>query len=111
MRATRRAEYLEPDGRLAFVETEGEGEPLLCPHTAGQSGVQFRGVRKGLADLGHQVIIVDLPGHGRSEPRGARDPSGRPGAAAGAGQPVAEASTKDMTSQMWSNISWAARSP
>ncbi len=68
MPTMRRAEYLELDGRLAFVEVEGEGEPLLCVHTAGQSGVQFRNVSRGLARLGHQVVIVDLPGHGRSEP-------------------------------------------
>jgi pimeloyl-ACP methyl ester carboxylesterase len=68
MSTNRRAEYLELDGRLAFVEVEGDGRPLLCVHTAGQSGVQYRNVSRGLAELGYQVIIVDLPGHGRSEP-------------------------------------------
>jgi pimeloyl-ACP methyl ester carboxylesterase len=65
-----RAAYIELDDRLCYVELVGDPEapPLLCIHTAGQSGVQFRRVAPGLAALGLQVVIVDMPGHGRSEP-------------------------------------------
>jgi len=41
------ADYLTVDGRLAYVEVFGaDGPPVLCVHTAGQSGVQFRYVSK-----------------------------------------------------------------
>jgi pimeloyl-ACP methyl ester carboxylesterase len=60
--------YLEVGGSLAFVEQSGEGTPVLCLHTAGQSGVQWRHVTGELAALGYRVVVPDLPGHGRSEP-------------------------------------------
>ncbi|HEV7468540.1 MAG: 3-oxoadipate enol-lactonase [Pseudonocardia sp.] len=62
------ASYIEIGGALAFVEQVGEGTPVLCLHTAGQSGVQWRHVSAGLAARGYRVIVPDLPGHGRSEP-------------------------------------------
>ncbi|MEV0686917.1 alpha/beta hydrolase [Nocardia sp. NPDC050378] len=63
------ADYLEIDGRLGYVEIAGDGDDtLLCVHTAGQSGVQYRKDIEGLAALGFRVVVVDLPGHGRSEP-------------------------------------------
>lgn len=67
------ARYLEIDGVLGYVEqvyaepSEG-GASVLCLHTAGQSGVQWRRTTEGLAALGYRVIVPDLPGHGRSEP-------------------------------------------
>jgi pimeloyl-ACP methyl ester carboxylesterase len=60
--------YVEVGGALAFVEEHGAGTPVLCLHTAGQSGVQWRHVAPGLAAAGYRVIVPDLPGHGRSEP-------------------------------------------
>ncbi|WP_312871812.1 alpha/beta fold hydrolase [Amycolatopsis acididurans] len=60
--------YLEIDGRLSYVEQHGSGTPVLCLHTAGQSGVQWRHTAGPLAALGYRVIVPDLPGHGRSEP-------------------------------------------
>ncbi|WP_072805985.1 alpha/beta fold hydrolase [Rhodococcoides yunnanense] len=62
------AQYLEIDGRLAYVEQAGTGPAVLCIHTAGQSGVQWRHTITSLAELGYHVIVPDLPGHGRSEP-------------------------------------------
>ncbi|MCU1673643.1 MAG: alpha/beta hydrolase [Frankiales bacterium] len=59
--------YLEVDGAIGFVETCGSGIPLLCIHTAGQSGVQWRQVLRELPDLGYHVVVPDLPGHGRSD--------------------------------------------
>ncbi|MEU2001502.1 alpha/beta fold hydrolase [Rhodococcus sp. NPDC019627] len=68
------ARYLNIDGALGFVEivtpdTSTDGTPtVLCLHTAGQSGVQWRHVASALARRGYRVIVPDLPGHGRSEP-------------------------------------------
>ncbi|MGI4945212.1 MAG: alpha/beta fold hydrolase [Janthinobacterium lividum] len=63
-----RADYREIGGALAFVEDHGEGPPVLCLHTAGQSGVQWRHAGRALAARGWRVLIPDLPGHGRSDP-------------------------------------------
>jgi pimeloyl-ACP methyl ester carboxylesterase len=63
-----KAHYLEIGGSLAFIEDWGEGQPIFCIHTAGQSGVQYRYPARELAALGYRVIVPDLPGHGRSEP-------------------------------------------
>ncbi|HEX3789892.1 MAG TPA: alpha/beta hydrolase [Pseudonocardiaceae bacterium] len=63
------AEYIEIDGRFGFVEQAGEGEHVIfCVHTAGQHGFQWRAARDRLAQLGYRVVVVDLPGHGRSDP-------------------------------------------
>lgn len=62
------ASYLEVDGGLAYVEQAGTGPAVLCLHTAGQSGVQWRHTITALAVRGYRVIVPDLPGHGRSEP-------------------------------------------
>jgi pimeloyl-ACP methyl ester carboxylesterase len=63
-----RADYVTVRGALAYVEQSGTGRPVLCLHTAGQSGVQWRRTTQRLAALGYHVIVPDLPGHGRSEP-------------------------------------------
>ncbi|GAA4553827.1 alpha/beta hydrolase [Pseudonocardia xishanensis] len=60
--------YVEIGGAPAFVEDHGAGTPVLCLHTAGQSGVQWRHVAPALAARGYRVVVPDLPGHGRSEP-------------------------------------------
>ncbi|MFX1758714.1 alpha/beta fold hydrolase [Rhodococcus sp. As11] len=74
------ARYLEIGGALGFVEIvtpdahSGNGvdaaelPTVLCLHTAGQSGVQWRHVARALAERGYRVVVPDLPGHGRSEP-------------------------------------------
>lgn len=62
------AHYQEIGGAMAFVEDIGAGPPVLCLHTAGQSGVQWRQTGEALAARGYRVLIPDLPGHGRSEP-------------------------------------------
>lgn len=61
------ARYPEVDGRRGFVEIAGEGEAVLCIHTAGQTGRQWREVLLELPSRGFQVIVPDLPGHGRSD--------------------------------------------
>ncbi|GAB2663374.1 alpha/beta hydrolase [Prescottella soli] len=72
------ARYLTIDSALSFVEivhptvrtdaADADTRTVLCIHTAGQSGVQWRHVASTLADKGYRVIVPDLPGHGRSEP-------------------------------------------
>jgi pimeloyl-ACP methyl ester carboxylesterase len=69
------ARYLDIGEALGFVEIvtpdhcDVEALPaILCIHTAGQSGVQWRHVARDLANRGYRVIVPDLPGHGRSEP-------------------------------------------
>ena len=68
MRAQLTAHYLDVDGCLSFALDEGSGPPVVCLHTAGQNGVQWRHVQSQLAGEGYRVIVPDLPGHGRSEP-------------------------------------------
>lgn len=63
-----RARYLEVGGVLTFVEDWGDGIPVVCVHTAGQSGVQYRHAAPELAARGYRVVVPDMPGHGRSEP-------------------------------------------
>ena len=62
-----RAEHREIDGAVGFAELSGDGIPLLCIHSAGQSGVQWREVLRDLPAHGYRVIVADLPGHGRSD--------------------------------------------
>ena len=62
-----RAEHLDIDGAVGFAELAGDGVPLLCIHSAGQSGVQWRAVLRELPAHGYRVIVPDLPGHGRSD--------------------------------------------
>lgn len=64
---TSSAHYLDIDGRPGFIATFGEGKPIVCVHTAGQSGLQWRDAIPGLVDAGYRVIVPDLPGHGHSE--------------------------------------------
>ena len=68
MQSVIEAGYAEIGGSLAFVEQSGTGVPVLCLHTAGQSGVQWRRVTVPLAQRGYRMVVPDLPGHGRSEP-------------------------------------------
>jgi pimeloyl-ACP methyl ester carboxylesterase len=62
-----RAEHCEIDGAVGYVERAGAGTPVLCIHSAGQSGVQWRSVLRRLPALGYEVIVPDMPGHGRSD--------------------------------------------
>ena len=61
------AHYIDVDSRPGFVATFGAGSPLLCVHSAGQSGLQWRDAIPGLVAAGYRVVVPDLPGHGHSE--------------------------------------------
>ena len=52
-----------------YVEEAGEGTPLLCLHTAGSDGRQYRGLMNDTrVTRNHRVIAFDMPWHGKSSP-------------------------------------------
>ena len=62
---------LSIDGRAhrVYFEEAGSGIPLLCLHTAGSDGRQFRHILNDPEITGrYRVIAFDLPWHGKSSP-------------------------------------------
>lgn len=63
--------YVEVDGvrYRVYYEQSGSGIPLVCQHTVGTDGQQFRHLitDRGITDR-FRVIAVDLPYHGKSQP-------------------------------------------
>jgi pimeloyl-ACP methyl ester carboxylesterase len=56
------------DHRIYFEEA-GSGIPLLCLHTAGADGRQYRALLNDEAVTAHyRVIVFDMPWHGKSSP-------------------------------------------
>ena len=54
-----------------YVEEAGSGIPLLCLHTAGSDGRQYRGLLNDpRITKNHRVIVFDMPWHGKSSPPG-----------------------------------------
>jgi pimeloyl-ACP methyl ester carboxylesterase len=52
-----------------YVEEAGQGIPLLCLHTAGSDGRQYRGLLNDRRITEHyRVIVFDMPWHGKSSP-------------------------------------------
>ena len=52
-----------------YFEEAGEGIPLICLHTAGSDGRQFRHILNDPAiTANYRVIAFDLPWHGKSSP-------------------------------------------
>jgi pimeloyl-ACP methyl ester carboxylesterase len=52
-----------------YVEEAGQGTPLLCLHTAGADGRQYRGLMNDKRVTSrHRVIAFDMPWHGKSSP-------------------------------------------
>ena len=52
-----------------YVEEAGTGTPLVCLHTAGADGRQFRHLMSDPAVTNHyRVISFDMPWHGKSNP-------------------------------------------
>jgi pimeloyl-ACP methyl ester carboxylesterase len=58
-------QYAEVNGITLYVETHGDGRPLILLHGGLGSGEMFGPVLPALAES-HQVIAVDLQGHGRT---------------------------------------------
>lgn len=57
--------YVEAGGLRLRYTTAGQGDPLLLLHTMRTQLEYFRAILPDLA-RGHQVIALDLPGHGES---------------------------------------------
>jgi pimeloyl-ACP methyl ester carboxylesterase len=52
-----------------YVEEAGQGTPLLCLHTAGSDGRQYRALMNDARITSrHRVIAFDMPWHGKSNP-------------------------------------------
>ena len=52
-----------------YIEEAGQGIPLLCLHTAGSDGRQYRGLLNDPRITEHyRVIVFDMPWHGKSSP-------------------------------------------
>ena len=63
--------HLELEGRphRLYFEEAGEGIPLLCLHTAGADGRQFRALlNDSEITADYRVIAFDMPWHGKSSP-------------------------------------------
>ena len=68
---TGRYMHLDLFGRAhrIYVEEAGQGTPLLCLHTAGSDGRQYRALMNHPGILAnHRVIAFDMPWHGKSSP-------------------------------------------
>ena len=60
---------LKKDNYRIYVEEAGQGTPLLCLHTAGSDGRQFRHILNDKRITNnYRVIVFDLPWHGKSNP-------------------------------------------
>lgn len=53
--------------RLALRRADGPGRPFLLVHGLASNARLWDGVGRRLAGAGHEVVAVDLRGHGRSE--------------------------------------------
>ena len=52
-----------------YWEEAGEGIPLVCLHTAGSDGRQYRALLNDKKILKkYRVIVFDMPWHGKSSP-------------------------------------------
>ena len=63
--------HLDLDGvdHRVYYETAGQGIGLLCQHTAGADGRQYRHLLEDeRVTSKYQVVVYDLPGHGKSLP-------------------------------------------
>jgi pimeloyl-ACP methyl ester carboxylesterase len=58
--------YADVNGLHMYYETHGTGKPLIVLHGGLGSGEMFGPVVPALAAGGHQVILPDLQGHGRT---------------------------------------------
>ncbi len=68
---TGRYAHLALDGKphRLYFEEAGQGTPLLCLHTAGSDGRQFRAVLNDPDITRHyRVVAFDMPWHGKSSP-------------------------------------------
>ena len=58
-----------------YWEEAGQGIPLICLHTAGSDGRQYRGVLNDPQVTSHyRVLVFDMPWHGKSSPPAGAEP-------------------------------------
>jgi pimeloyl-ACP methyl ester carboxylesterase len=63
--------YAQIDGQRIYFEEAGQGIPLVCLHTAGSDGRQYRAVLNDSSiTRNYRVIAFDMPWHGKSSPPG-----------------------------------------
>jgi pimeloyl-ACP methyl ester carboxylesterase len=61
--------YAHIEGQRIYFEEAGQGIPLVCLHTAGSDGRQYRGVLNDPEiTKNFRVIAFDMPWHGKSSP-------------------------------------------
>jgi len=61
--------YVQMGGCRLYFEEAGQGIPLICLHTAGSDGRQYRAVLNDSAiTRNFRVIAFDMPWHGKSSP-------------------------------------------
>ena len=58
-------EYADVNGINLYYETRGDGRPVILLHGGLMSGEMFRPILPALTER-HQVVAVDLQGHGRT---------------------------------------------
>ena len=63
-----RGHYVKVKGTRTFYDELGEGQPIVCIHTAGASSLEYQYIMPLLAERGFHVYALDLPGHSRSYP-------------------------------------------
>ena len=61
--------YAQVGGQRIYFEEAGQGIPLLCLHTAGSDGRQYRAVLNDSSiTANYRVMAFDMPWHGKSSP-------------------------------------------
>ena len=61
--------YVRIGKHRIYFEEAGQGIPLVCLHTAGSDGRQYRGVLNDSSIIkDYRVIAFDMPWHGKSSP-------------------------------------------
>ena len=61
--------YAHIDDQRIYFEEAGQGIPLVCLHTAGSDGRQYRAVLNDASiTRNYRVIAFDMPWHGKSSP-------------------------------------------
>jgi len=63
-----RGNYIKVKGTRTFYDDIGEGQPIVCVHTAGASSLEYQYILPMFAERGFHAYALDLPGHSRSYP-------------------------------------------
>lgn len=60
--------YVQVGNYRTYYESAGVGRPVVCIHSGGADGREYRSLVPHLAALGYKAIALDFPGHGKSYP-------------------------------------------